>query len=344
MKNKYKRILIIEVNWLGDVLFSTPFIRSVREKFKDAHIACMIAPRTREVLEHNPRVNEIIIYDEKGSHRGIFGKMRLIKELRKKNFDTAFLLHRSTTRALLTFLAGIKTRIGYATKKRAFLLTHPVEASDYGEHKVEYFLRIAKEAGCDTKSKNYEFFITDTERKYIGSTLAENGIKANDLVVVMNPGANWIPKRWPTWYFAELGDRLIKDYNAKVVISGAKNDSGLVLQIESAMKERPVNLTGKTNLKQLAALMERANFVISGDTGPTHIAVAMKSNVIAIFGPTSLAFTGPYGGGNYKILQKNTCRETPCYEIDCLKEECMESVTVDSVMEAFKEMHAKWQR
>ena len=168
MKNKeYKRILIIEVNWLGDVLFSTPLIRAVREHFGGAHITCMVAPRAREILKYNPHIDEIITYDEKGTHKSILGKIRLISALRKKDFDLAILLHRSFTKALMTLLAGARERIGYVTKKRRILLTRPVETPAEELHKVEYFLKIAESLGCDITNKNYEFFISDKEKDLI---------------------------------------------------------------------------------------------------------------------------------------------------------------------------------
>ena len=338
-EKKYKRILIVEVNWLGDVLFSTPLIRSVREKFKDAYIACMVDPRAREILEYNPRINEIIIYDEKGKDKSLRGKLRLISILRRQKFDLAILLHRSFTKALITYLGGVKERTGYATKKRRIVLTHPVEPPDTDLHKVEYFLELAKSLGCDISNKDYEFFIKDAERKYIEEELSKNGIKKEDLLVVMNPGANWPPKRWSEENIANLSDLLITTYGAKIVISGEKKDVACAARIRNKMKKTPVILAGKTNLKELGALMERANFVISGDSGPMHIAASMKSNVIALFGPTSPSFTGPYGRGNYRVIRKGADCETPCYDLACTTYRCMEAITVNDVLQVFKEMY-----
>ncbi|MBL7157883.1 MAG: lipopolysaccharide heptosyltransferase II [Candidatus Omnitrophica bacterium] len=336
-----KRILIVEVNWLGDVLFSTPFIRALRGKFKDAHIACMVVPRAKEILQHNPHINEIIIYDEKGTYKGLFGKIKLILLLRKKRFDLAILLHRSFTRALITLLAGIKERAGYITKKRHAILTHPVESSETDLHKVEYFLKIAESLGCDTSNKNYEFFVTDKERKYVEKMLSENDVHLEDFVVIIHPGANWIPKRWSEDNFASLSDALIKKYNAKVIAIGAEKDAKIAARIKNKMKEKFIIFSGKTSLLELGALTERADFVISGDSGPMHIACAMKSNVIALFGPTSPALTGPYGNGNYRVIQHDTDCEIPCYDLTCNDYRCMDAIKVSDVLHVFEEMYAK---
>ena len=140
----FKRILIIEVNWVGDVLFSTPFIRSMRNRFPAAHIACAVVPGTKEVLEYNPKINELIIYDEKGRDRGLWGKLRFVSLLKKKKFDLAVLLHRSATRAFMAYLGGARERVGYRTGKNKVFLTEWVEISDEHLHKVDYFLKIAE--------------------------------------------------------------------------------------------------------------------------------------------------------------------------------------------------------
>jgi len=339
MKTDIKRILIVEVNWLGDVLFSTPLVKALDMKFKDAHIACMLDPRVKEMLEHNPRINEIILYDEKGKHKGLIGKARLISLIRKKKFDLAVLLHRSFTKALMTRLSGIGERAGYATKKRRRILTRPVDPPEGAAHKVEYFLRIARELGCDISDKDYEFFVTDKAREYIAEELGKNGVKKEDTLVVINPGANWAPKRWSEANFARLSDELITKYGVKIVAAGAKKDMERASRIKEKMKHGLIILAGRTDLGELGALMERADFVISGDTGPMHIATAVKSKVIALFGPTSPSLTGPYGGGNYRVIQKDVGCEVPCYDLTCGNYRCMDAITVDDVLRVFSGMH-----
>jgi heptosyltransferase-2 len=336
----YKRILIVEVNWIGDVLFSTPLIRAVRERYPDAYIACMVAPRVKPILEGNPRVNKIIVYDERGRHKSIIGKLRLISLLRRKRFDCAILLHRSSTKALLTFFGGAKERIGYVTRKRRALLTVPVEPPEGDMHKVDYFLKLASAIGCDISNKDYEFFVPDAKRRYIASLLSESGIGADDLLVVLNPGGNWQPKRWIEEHFAALADSLIAGYGAKVVISGALKDRARALRIKGMMKKGDAAvLSGVTDMKQLGALLERADFVISGDSGPMHIAVAMKASTIALFGPTSPSLTGPYGSGSYKVIQKSTGCTIPCYDVTCDAPRCMEAISVEDVLRVFDEMY-----
>lgn len=333
-----RRILIVNVNWIGDVIFSTPFIKAVRSFYPDSYIACLLHPRCLEILEGNPNISEIIIYDEEGVHKSLLGKFKLINYLKKKRFDTAFILHRSFTKALIAKLAGIRTRVGYPTKNRGIFLTKQVEIPDEETHKVEYFLNLARAVGINIKDIAYEFFITDADRQAVKKFLREKNISDNDILIVLCPGGNWDPKRWPRENFAKLGDMLIEKIGAKIIISGAKKDAMLAEEISNAMKNKPAVSCGKTTLKELGALLERANLVIANDTGPMHIAVAMKTNVIALFGPTSPALTGPYGQGSYRIISNYNECEIPCYDVSCTDNRCMAVITVEDVFKEAEDM------
>jgi len=327
-----KRILIVNVNWIGDTLFSTPFIRAVREAYPDSYIACLIHPRCKEMLEANPRLDELIVYDEEGAHKSLSGKLRLILSLRNRRFDTAFLLHRSFTKALIVFLAGIKDRIGYPTKKRGMLLTKTIDSPAEELHKVEYFLNIAVSAGLKPSNRSYEFFVSDANKDFINDLLRSQGISDSDTVAVLCPGGNWDPKRWPKENFAKLADALAERCGAKIVISGAKKDMTLAEDIKTMMKTKPVITAGKTTLKQLGALFARADLVVANDTGPMHLAVAMKAKTIALFGPTSPRLTGPYGEGRYKVISKNETCDVPCYDFTCTDNRCMSAIKVEDVL------------
>ena len=333
-----KRILIVNVNWVGDVLFSTPFIRAVREAYPGAYIACLVHPRCKEILESNPRIDEIMIYDEEGRHKGLFGKLLLVGAIRKKKFDTAFLLHRSFTKALLTFLAGIPERIGYPTKGRGGILTRVVDEPEEELHKVEYFLNIARAVGIRPADSSYEFFVTDGDRKFARDLLATEHVGDRDTVIVLCPGGNWDPKRWPRENFASLGDLLAEKAGARIVISGAGKDVALAEDVKRLMKKPAIITAGRTTLKTLGALLERADLVVANDSGPMHMAVAMKTKTLAVFGPTSPRLTGPYGKGIYHILQKNETCEVPCYDVACNDNRCMAAVSVADALGKAREM------
>lgn len=335
ISNGANNILIVNVNWVGDVLFSTPAIRAIRQYYPTAHIACMVVPRCKEVLELNPNLNELIIYDEDELHKSLLGKLKLISALKKRHFNIVFLFHRSLTRTLMVALSGIHERVGIYTPKRGFLLTKKVEPPKSEIHKVEQFLNIVRAKGIDFSNRNLEFFIRKDDEAYAEELLKSEGIKRDDILIVLNPGGNWDLKRWSARNFAELGDKLIDIHKARILITGADRDIELGQAISNDMKHKPVIACGKTTLRQLAALLKRVNLVISNDSGPMHIAVSQGARTIALFGPTDPKITGPYGDGKYVVIHKSLEKlgcTIPCYNLNCEDNACMKAITVEDVI------------
>lgn len=335
-----KRILIFNVNWLGDVLFSTATIRNVRRNYPDSYIACVIPSRCYPILRGNPYLDEVIIFDEKDRHKGILAKLNFISLLRNKKFDTVFLLHRSFSRALICRLAGIGQRIGHNTKKRSFLLTQKIAMPRKDSlHRIDFYLNVIEKAGLRVEDRYLDFILTSEEEKHVDDFLSKNMVCKDDFVIVLNPGGNWMLKRWPRDYWAILADRLISETNAKVIITGSISDLPLANQIKRMMKEKPLVACGVFNIKHLGALAKRVDLFVTADTGPMHIANAVGARkIIAIFGPTAKEITGPYPDINVIILQKDIGCLIPCYKVNCQDNRCMKAVTPDDILVEVKKI------
>ncbi|MFC1508174.1 lipopolysaccharide heptosyltransferase II [Candidatus Omnitrophota bacterium] len=331
-----KRILIVNVNWLGDTLFATPFIKTVKENYPKSYIAIFTHSRCREILEGNPYIDEIIIYDEKDQHKHLLGRFSIVSQLKSKRFHMAFILRRSLSRTMLLFLSKIPERIGYDNKKSGFLLTKRIPSPCKDLHRVEHFLGIARGMGMKPKSVSYDFFISKEDDSQSEKILKDVGLENGEDFIVVNPGGNWDLKRWPAENFAKLADEIIDRFKMKVVLTGAEKDIGLCKKISGLMKNTPLLVCGKTNLKTLGAIFKKAKKVISNDSGPMHIAVGVRTPVVALFGPTSPQITGPYGEGVYDILQKEVDCNVPCYKLSCEDNKCMKAITVENVLGAIK--------
>lgn len=331
-----KRVLIFNVNWLGDVLFSTAAIRNIRRNFPHSFISCIVPSRCYPVLKGNPNLDEILIFDEKDRHKGIFQRFEFVRTLRMRDFDIVFLLHRSFSRALMCRLAGIPERIGHYTRKRGFLLTKKIIPPHRDSlHRIDYYLDIIERAGFKVEDRYTEFFYSDSDEKCVKEYLKANLVKEDDPVVVINPGGNWLSKRWPKELWSNVCDRLAEELGAKIVITGGHNDLSLAGQIKDRMKSKPIIACGVFNIKQLAALSKQSSIFITADTGPLHIANSVGAKkIIAIFGPTSPQITGPYPLKNVVILQKDVGCKIPCYELKCRDNRCMKAVTPDDVVKA----------
>lgn len=335
---KSKRIVIFNVNWLGDVLFSTATIRNIRRNYPDSYLACIIPSRCYLVLKDNPYLDEIIIYDEKDRHRSIISKIDFIRLLKFKKFDTAIMLHGSLTRALLCKLALIRERIGYGTKRRGFLLTKKIKSPKRDSlHRIDYYLNIVEKAGFRIEDRFLDFIIRDEDENFVNEFFKKHAITESSLVVGFNPGGNWLPKRWPKEHWLKLSNLLTCELHAEVIATGSQQDIGLVQEITSPMIIKPIVACGVFNLKQLGALFKRLDLFISADTGPMHIANTVGTKrIIALFGPTDPLITGPFPIKNVTILQKKVSCKIPCYVTDCPDNRCMSLITPEEVFEQVK--------
>ena len=328
-----KRILVVNVNWLGDVIFSSPVFKALKEAYPQAKISCLAVPRVKDILESIPAIDEIIIYDEKGKHRNPIAKLQLIGELRRKNFDIAFLLHRSLTRALLVFFAGIPQRVGYDEKGRGRFLTHKVKPLVKQGHRSDHYLNVIESFGIKIKDRTTSIAVSSQAEKEIAVILEKKGILKDDKIIVINPGGNWDLKQWAVGNFTKLIEQLMEKFSYKIIISGASKDVDLANTIIAPLKIKPIVLVGETNLKQVMVLMKRADIVISADSGPLHIASSVGTNVIGIFGPTRPEVTAPRGSGKKSIIQHDVgCNHQACYHLKCPDNICMQAVTVEDVL------------
>lgn len=333
-----KNILVVNVNWLGDVIFSSPIFKALKEKYPQARLSCLAVPRVKEILESIPYIDEVIIFDEEGKHSNPLGKWQLIAALHKKQFDIVFLLHRSWTRAFMMFLAGIPQRVGYDTKERGIFLTQKVEAKPEPLHRSDYYLNVIKSYGVEVKDQKTFLKVSNESLQEVEQILKSKGVEPKDPIVVIHPGGNWDLKRWPKKNFALLVEKLMAESKAKVVITGGEGDRQSVEDMLKFVRIKPIVLTGEINLKQLMALMKRANVVVSSDSGPLHLATSVGASAIGLFGPTRLEITGPRGIGKAIILQHDVgCNRRACYFLECPDNICMQSISVEEVFNAVRQ-------
>lgn len=333
--DKSPRIVIIGVNWLGDTLFMTPAIRALRRRHPGAFLACVVPPRCRELLAGNPHLDLVMTFDERGADRGPAGLRRFRDALRAQRFDTAFLFHRSFTRALVTAWAGIPQRIGYATWKRAWVLTTavPMPPNDT-VHKVTHFLKLLDAVGIPADGMAYDLPVPAADLQYARQLLRAAGCEPGQPVVAMHAGANWELKRWPPARFARLGDDLADQHGARIVLVGSAGDRPMAEGIARRMRHPPAILCGQTTLAQLAALFTQVSAVVSNDSGPLHVASAVGARAVGLFGPTKPELTAPPASASLRILFGSVGCPVPCYREWCPVNLCLREIAPGDVIEA----------
>jgi heptosyltransferase-2 len=334
-----KRILIVNVNWLGDAILTTPVFKAIKEKYPSVYVAVMCVNRVKEIFENNPYIDEIIVFDEKEEQKNLSAKLEFIKSLKTKSFDTAFFIHRSFTRILICFLAGIKNRIGYQRHKNSFILTTKVNPSREYIHRQDYYLYLFEATGIPITDRMPQVFPLPRFKDKFSKVISDVKEKYS-YIAGINPAANWLLKRWPASNFSILCDRLIKELKCAVIFVGAAKDSVIAEEVIFEMKEPSYNLCGRTNLKELGALMGEMGIFISNDSGPAHLAAALGIKTIVLFGPTSSQITSPRGQ-HVTIIKKDIACTIPCYKLNCKDNICMKNITVEEVFLAARDILIK---
>jgi len=351
LANNSKRILIRGVNWIGDAVLTLPAIQSIRRSFPDSHIALLVKPWVSGLFKENRDIDEIILYDD--CHRGISGRIRLSRELRKKKFDTAILLQNAFDAALITWLAGIPKRIGYKRDGRGLLLTDAVSIKPeiLEQHQVHYYLDLLNSAGIKTSVTEPYISISETERTWARNHLSSCFSDSTTPLIGINPGAAYgSAKRWLPERFAELIIKIFTEINGRVIIFGNESETEIANEIITEINRLKIKLkienyrsrlllmSGKTDLRELASLISECDAFITNDSGPMHMASALLVPVIAIFGSTSPVKTGPFGHIHKIISADISC--SPCMKRVCPEEhlKCMTEITAGEIFIALKEV------
>lgn len=337
-----QRIVVRGPNWLGDAVMCEPALSGLRRIFPQASLTLLVKPAVAELFANHPAIDRIMPYEDRGRHAGFAGKWRLAGELRRARFDLAVLFQNAFEAALLTCLAGIPRRYGYATDGRSLFLSDPVARPDRRKplHQVQYYWDLLKPLGLTGDPSQPKLFLSAEEERSMAERLATAGIAEADIVIGINPGSTYGgAKRWLPDRFAESTEQLCRRLNESggrrtaVVILGAKGEERLGREIAAHLSSPTTVLSGTTTIRQLMAAVQRCAVLITNDTGPMHIASAFQIPVVAIFGPTDWRTTSPYGSDHAVVRHPVDC--APCMLRECpIDHRCMTGVSVDQVYKA----------
>ena len=284
MKNDYKNILIVRTDRIGDVALTIPSITALRQHYPSAKISILVAPLTRELVDGNSCLDEVIVDDREGEHKG-FGFLKLIQLLRHKRFDAAIIYHTKKRTNLTCFCAGIPIRIGYKNEKFGFLLNRPVvDTRQRGEkHEAQYCLDVLRELGIESNELDIHLPVGESSTQWMERFTKDQGIEKSEQLIAIHSGASDPSKQWSKDRFAELIDALIDRYSAKIIMIGDSRVSDEAKEMISVVSGTTIDATGQTTVGQLAALLVRCDLLVSNDSGPVHIAAGVGTPVVSIF-------------------------------------------------------------
>ena len=278
------RILIIRLAPLGETVLTTPVIRALREHFREAYIAYMVAPTREDLVSANPHLNEVLTYQA--------SVPKLIYQIARRKFQMVVILQPTFRLVLHTFLSRIPLRVGFETNAAGKKLLNIAVPNNTAQHETQRYLDVVRALGVKIKDDEPEVFVNSDGKAWIDNFLKIQKIDDGKPVIGINPGAATVYRRWDAANFAVLGDRLHEAYRAHIVITTGPREGELANHVAEQMSSSPVIVDHATPM-QLAALLQRCNLYISNDTGPMHLSTAVKTPTIALFGASNLIQWAP---------------------------------------------------
>jgi heptosyltransferase III len=337
-----KNILIIKLRYIGDVLLATPTLRAIKVTQLDARVTMMVNRGTEDVLSGNPDLDEIIVLD-KGS---LAAQSRLISGLRSRRFDTVIDLTDGDRSAFLSWVSGALIRIGFNDEQRwrGHYYTQVVQSVPGVRHRIDRDLEALKLLGIQAGSKDPQLWLTPEEMNSADQLLDQLGVQRSQPMVILQPGARYWFKAWPPERFAELADQLVSQYGCQVLIGGSNQDIDLAEQIRQMAKCNPIVMAGRTTIKQFAAIAKKSVLFVGSDSGAMHIASAVGTPVVGMFGPSNPREWGPRGGPVEVLYKELDCRS--CFHPTCIRgeENCMKLIAVHEVVAAAQRFLRAWRQ
>ena len=332
--DQIERILIIRLAPLGETVLTTPVIRALRQHFRDAYIAYMVAPTREDLVSENPHLNEVLTYQT--------SVPKLIYQIARRKFQMAIVLQPTFRLVLHTFLARIPFRVGFETNAAGKRLLSLAVPNNTAQHETQRYLDVVRALDIDVESDEPEVFVDSASIAWVNNFLEKRKLDDGKPIVGLNPGAATQYRRWQASSFANLGDLLHEAYNAHIVITTGPQEGELADQVAEQMAYSPVIVSQATPM-QLAALLQRCNLYISNDTGPMHLSTAVKTPTVALFGASNLIQWAPPWDKHAVVVRKDCpfLKTLSSKEWDAHPDRARENfaaITPDAVMAAVEKL------
>ena len=335
-------ILIVKLSAIGDVIHTLPSLAALRVHYPHAHITWVIEEAASELIMDHPDLDRVITSHRKSWIKDLKeGRIRkpvheivsFLNQLRERPYGLVIDFHGLFKSAMIVLLSGGKRKLGYdSLQELSGLFYNEKIPEDMNKHAVDRYLDFAHHLGAQQATPEFVIPIREENESRVRALLQESRIGPNDPFVAVSPQALWETKLWSDQRFAQLSERIIQELNLPVVFTGGDGKS--TEDIQSFMTLPSCDLSGRTTLRDLACLYRQAAILITTDSGPMHLAAAVGTPVVALFGPTDPARTGPYGEGHTVIRRDLPC--SPCFLKTCETRHCMREITVEDVFQAVR--------
>ncbi len=319
MKNQ-NQILVIKMRYIGDTVLITPLLKALKTGIPNAQVDALVNKGTHQVLADNPFMGNTLIFDYQRSKSSFGYSLKLMKYIRNKKYDTVIDLTNNDRASLFTLVSGARRRIGYTSDhllRRKFCYTDVIDSILGKIHTVDHHLKPAQALGITVTDYHPSIAVSEERIFEIEKMLLSEGLERDEPYVVIHPGARRWYKSWPPDRFARLGDRIFQEFGSRVIISGGEADLDVCSRIVEDMKHRGLNLAGRVALSDLPALIKKAVCLVGNDSAAIHIATAVKTPAIALFGPTDWKAWYPRRAHDKVIAVGFPCRPCGHSRADC---------------------------
>lgn len=318
-------------NWLGDFVMATPILKAIKKKFPKATLTAMCKSPLGDLLKEDSTVDEVFSFQKKGNPFSLkISEGDVVHKIREGKYDLGILLTNSFSSAWWFWLGKVKTRVGFLGHFRSLFLNKGLKSSQNRCHQVEKYQELLLPFGIEEGFEKPYLVLTEEEKKEAKEILFQRGYEKGNLLVGINPGAAYgSSKCWPKERFRILAKRL-SERGIYVVFFGDHSLHDLCLEICQGLSSHVLNVSGLTSLRELACLIEECSLFITNDSGPMHIADALKTDLIALFGSTDEVKTGPFSSKDAVIRKNVSC--SPCFKRECpIDFRCMKQISVEEV-------------
>jgi len=342
------KILIVKLSSLGDVIHVLPVLAPLRQHFSDVRITWLVEEDAAQLLTDHPLIDRVLVVPKKRWLNDLsrasrlitcFGEVgRFIRELRSERYDLVLDFQGLLKSGVLACLARSERKRGFYPGREwsHVFLNERVPYPAVTLHSVDRYLALIESLGCSCRIPQWTIPIRQVHRDRVAVFLEANGITRHRPLILLHPGTRWKSKNWPELSWAELGV-LLNQENCQLVLTGSNGDRALVQSIKAARTFAAVDASGLWSLAELAFLQSQADVVVTPDSGPMHLAAAVGTPVVALFGPTDPDRTGPYGTAGHRVLVKPVaCR--PCFKRTCATCECLTALTPEEVCGAVRDV------
>lgn len=336
--NHPKKILVIQLRRIGDVLMCTPALRALRSRYKDSHIAFLTEKESSDLVSLNPYLDEVIVLDKKRYKNPLYS-IKKIWKVRKSSFDLVIDFLGTPRSAYFSFLSGAKRRVGYNYPFRRRFYNIVIKDNQIPQYAALSRLEALKILEIENREVELDFFISDQARLFAQIFFKENKIEPKHLTISISPTSRRHFRRWALERYAQLADWLISQFDAKIILVWGPGEKEVVEKVKHLMKKDAIICWETKNLFELGAILRKCDLHIGNDNGPKHIAVAMGQPTITIYGPQNpISWTYP-DFSRHKFLKKEVdCPDCDKIKHKCTKLSCLDLITLEDVQKVFLQL------